>query len=250
MAEHRMYLPSAVVITFVVLALAFAAPWYISSPHRRRQWGIGLLALSVLALGIRTHFQNRVYHDEIRFWEINAEVTPENRRVFHNLASLYEESGQVRKAHAAYQTGLARSPDYDKLMIEYAHFLTNQGDLQRAVPMAFQAVQLLEGLGLPLRPDQAKYYEVLALVLFETGRFTEAEQACLRATQVNPNTPDTYRFLSVIQVRNKAYARSLASYASYLGKVAPDQNTRDALVADCEKSGFTAEAAALKEFSP
>ena len=250
MAEHRMYLPSAIVIAFVVLALAYAAPWYISSSQRQRQVGIALLAFGVVGLTWRTLDQNTVYHDEIRFWEVNAEVTPENRRVFHNLATLYEKAGRVDEAHRAYQTALQRSPDYDLAMIEYAHFLATQGDYNRAVPLAIQAVQLLEGLGQAITPKQARYYEILALVLFDTGRLTEAEQACIHATKINPANAYTYRFLAAIQLRGNAFDRALQSYATFLGKESPDAETRELLAVEGEQNGLKTQATALRMAAP
>lgn len=77
---------------------------------RPRAWIAGGL---IVALAIGTHVRNRVYADEVVFWEDVARKSPWNGRAFTNLGWAYFLEGRVEDAEQAYRRALALDPgDY------------------------------------------------------------------------------------------------------------------------------------------
>ncbi len=98
------------------LYLALAGPawllaWAIRGWRPRlRAWLAGGL---IVALAIGTHVRNRVYADEVVFWEDVARKSPWNGRAFTNLGWAYALEGRIEEAEEAYRTALALDPgDY------------------------------------------------------------------------------------------------------------------------------------------
>lgn len=81
---------------------------------RPRAWIAGGL---IVALAIGTHVRNRVYADEVAFWEDVARKSPWNGRAFTNLGWAYFLEGRVEEAEEAYLRALALEPDDYKAAI-------------------------------------------------------------------------------------------------------------------------------------
>ncbi len=91
--ERRMYLPLAAAVAVAVLALAVLATWLL--PRLGNAWRQPLLArfaallavVSVVgALGLASHFQNRLYASELSIWQETVSTQPNSSLVRLNLA--------------------------------------------------------------------------------------------------------------------------------------------------------------------
>ena len=78
MAEHRMYLPLAAVVTIVVLGLDAIV-------HR---WAKIIFAGLAVALTLVTVDRNKVYGSELMLWSDTVERVPYNARAHYNLGLL------------------------------------------------------------------------------------------------------------------------------------------------------------------
>jgi protein O-mannosyl-transferase len=99
-AEHRMYLPVAAVLTLAVLALHAAL-------GRRALVAVAVVAV---ALGGFTVERNRDYHSEIALWQHTALHRPANPRAHINLGVALFEAGRPAEAVAHYERALALQP--------------------------------------------------------------------------------------------------------------------------------------------
>ncbi len=106
-AEHRMYLSSAAVITAAVTAACLVGNralllW----PHHRPllvTLACALLVVITVAGSWATARQNALYHSGIALWERNVRLTPDNPRALINLGEAYERAGRSREALAVYR---------------------------------------------------------------------------------------------------------------------------------------------------
>ncbi len=94
-----------------ILGPAWIAAWLLGSrlPMPR---GL-LLALTValaLCLGLATYQRNRVYADEIVFWEDVTRKSPSNGRAFNNLGYAYALASRKGDAERAFRHALALNP--------------------------------------------------------------------------------------------------------------------------------------------
>ncbi len=116
MAESRMHLPLAAVVTLVVLGVYRIAG--------RRTVMIG--ALLALALGGATVRRNLDYRDALTLWTDTAEKRPDNARAHARVAALQLSAGKVAEAIASGAEAIGLDP-YNA----DAHFALGQA-LQRA----------------------------------------------------------------------------------------------------------------------
>jgi tetratricopeptide (TPR) repeat protein len=79
----------------------------VTRPGFRRVAAAGLL----VALGAATSARNRVYRDEVAFWEDVLRKSPGNARAHNNLGYALAERSQAREAEAAFRRALALDPE-------------------------------------------------------------------------------------------------------------------------------------------
>ena len=91
-----------------------------------------LAAALVLAIGLgaATHQRNRVYADEIVFWEDVARKSPGNGRAFNNLGYAYAQASRSNDAEAALRRALALDPQNVRAAVNLR--LLREGALTRA----------------------------------------------------------------------------------------------------------------------
>src|SRR5260370_8451202 len=112
-AEGRMYLPLAAVVTLTVLAA-----WNGLSALSRRfkltptTLGWAFFALIAGALAWRTAQRNHDYHSEIAIWTDTTRQRPQNGRAWTNLASSYYTPGRFDSAVAPFTRPIKLLPRY------------------------------------------------------------------------------------------------------------------------------------------
>ena len=111
--DRQLYLSAIGVFALLALLVCRAA-------HRLQfafNWGRGsrsagmLLAIMLIACTLwQTIVRNRVYRDEIAFWQDVTQKSPWNARAFNNLGYAYQLAGRQDAARDAYRNALALSP--------------------------------------------------------------------------------------------------------------------------------------------
>lgn len=101
-AEHRMYLPLAVV---VVLAMTVVFRWL-------REWAAVLGVIIAIPLGWATVARNADYRTEATIWADTVTKLPTNARAHNNLGQALYREGKFETAIAAYERALALQPEY------------------------------------------------------------------------------------------------------------------------------------------
>jgi tetratricopeptide (TPR) repeat protein len=95
---------------------------------------------------------------------------------FCYLAQLHEWMEEYEEAYAALSKGESLYPDHWKFALNRAAFRARAGDYSAALPNAERATQLA--------PWKAQSWRLLAMILEDIGRPSEAESANTRAEEV------------------------------------------------------------------
>jgi tetratricopeptide (TPR) repeat protein len=175
-AEHRMYLPLAAVITIVVLAI------YVVAGSGRLCW-VAYASLA-LGLGIATARRNGVYGSELTLWGDTVAKRPDNPRAHCSLGfALSSVPGKLPQAISEYETAIRIHPNYSEAYDDLGIALEEMpGRLNDAVKSFEEAVRI--------RPDFAEANNNLGMVLAQAGRVPEAIQHYQEALRTRPDYPE------------------------------------------------------------
>jgi tetratricopeptide (TPR) repeat protein len=206
MAEHRMYLPLAAVVTLAVLAMRATLggrPRFLAS--------VGLLAL---ALGTFTFLRVRVYAGPAAFWSDVVLKVPGNAGAWNNLGAILAEHGDQAGAIANYRRALAVAPAFASAHFNLGNSLVATGHPGEAAGHYEQALRFQ-----PLDPSiHVRYGNALALE--RRGYAAAAEYR--EALRLDPGRADAWFDLgaAMVQVGNLPEAADAYSRAV---RLRPDQ---------------------------
>ncbi len=168
MAEHRMYLPLAAVLTVATLAL------FRFSGALRWPVVVAVVAASAVVTAVR----NRDYRDAIAIWSDTVAHAPPHSRAFTNLGSAYVAAGRPAEALMPLDRALALNPaDYSAQR--------NRALALLALGRADEAAVIFTAL--PARePGEAAEYFELGNAYAREGKFPEAAAAYTRTATLDP----------------------------------------------------------------
>jgi tetratricopeptide (TPR) repeat protein len=155
MAEHRMYLPLAVVIALVMLGVAHIGP-----PAR---WTCGIAAL---VLGGLTVARNADYRDAVSIWRDNVTKRPDVARAHLNLAWALQRQGQRGEANVHFARAVELEPNYVSAHYNWGASLLEEGRVEEAIAHLQTAVRLA--------PDHAAAHLNLGTALMRVQRVAQA----------------------------------------------------------------------------
>jgi tetratricopeptide (TPR) repeat protein len=172
-AEHRMYLPLAAVLTLVVVPqVSSAAKW------RALPLWIALAG----ALGCRTARRVQDYLDPVAIWRDAVVSYPLNPRAHINLGGALLGSGRLSEALAEYREAVRLKPDSATAQHDLASALLQAGRAKEAQEHAREAVLLA--------PDYALAHNGLANALLDLKQPDDAMLEYRRALEVSPDFAD------------------------------------------------------------
>jgi tetratricopeptide (TPR) repeat protein len=179
-AEHRMYLPLAVVIAFVVLAVARALAKFLP-----RFFGVvfgGLGVAAALALGHATVLRNRDYRSEIALWTSTVQNAPRNPRAHNNLAQALLAAKEPNRAFGEFSAAVAIDPDYVPAQYNLGAMLLDARRPKEAIP------HLEKALSAPRHQTEIHLY--LGEAYEQVGRSHDAIEAFRAALQIDPKNAE------------------------------------------------------------
>ena len=168
MAEHRMYLPLAAVLTVATLAL------FRFSGALRWPVVVAVVAASAVVTAVR----NRDYRDAIAIWSNTVAHAPPHSRAFTNLGSAYVAAGRPAEALPPLERALALNPaDYSAQR--------NRALALLALGRADEAAAIFAALPAREPGESAEYFE-LGNAYAREGKFPEAAAAYTRTATLDP----------------------------------------------------------------
>jgi Flp pilus assembly protein TadD len=265
-AERRMYLPLAAVVTLTVIAA-----WNGLSTLSRRfklaptKLGWAFFALLAGALVWRTAQRNHDYHSEIAIWTKTTRQRPQNGRAWGSLGVSYFKAGRLDSAVACLERAIEllptygvvpRSVTYDNL----AKVCIQQGRCGEAITHLSEALRLnpynadahndlggaLQQLGyreqamvhfrtaIRLQPDHAFAHYNMSLLLTDLDDFDEALRELQTARHLLPDRPEIPFKLGVLLSNHGRYSEACANFTEAL-RLKPDFEQARRYLRFCEE---------------
>lgn len=177
MAEHRMYLPLAAVLTLLVVGAQI-----VFGPR-------GVFAFMLLAgpAAWTTIERNRVYASPLNLWSDTVARVPENGRAQINLGNALHFLGRHEEAIAHYEAAARVSPSSANAWINLTAAYREVGKFDSAFSAAGKAVQLV--------PQDVNARVNLGLALGSLGRPAEAVPHFEEALRIDPRAADAAEYL-------------------------------------------------------
>jgi protein O-mannosyl-transferase len=179
MAEHRMYLSLAAVVTMGVMG--------INAWMGRRSVPV-FLALA-LGLGFLTIRRNQAYRTELSIWNDTLAKCPNNARAHSNRGFALEQAGRRQEAIVEYQQALQIKPDTFEAQLNLGYALCQMGRWQEAIGHYQEALRI--------RPDNAKAHYNLGLALWRTGQLPGAIDHYEQALRIAPDFAEAHVVLGI-----------------------------------------------------
>ena len=204
MGERLAYLPSA---GFCLLA-ALSWTWL---KDRQRLPALGLLAVIVAALAVRTVVRNRDWENDLNLYSAAVRVTPGSAKMHANLGSQYLAHGQLDLARAQLQTALQIYPNFPDALLSYGLLESSMGHYEVAGGMIERALHM-SGRDNP----NYDFMDVsLALLLIRSGRVDDALEVLNQEISESPGYSPAWSNRAVIDYSraNTASARADAEAA-------------------------------------
>ena len=192
-AEHRMYVPSAAVVTAAVLVSYLA--WRrlrTSRPGRRAHpWLVPGLAGVTLATapGAATTSRNAQYRSAEAIWRDTTVHRPDNVRGRYSYGSILADLGDMTRAVTEDEAAVRLRPESSEAHGHLGAVLVRAGRLSEGLMHLRRAVAL--------KPGNADAQHDLGLALDRAGRVDEAMAAWEAALQAWPALPGPHRNLGV-----------------------------------------------------
>jgi tetratricopeptide (TPR) repeat protein len=203
MAEHRLYLPLAAVVTLVVLGIDLLL--------RRRSTAV-FLALAV-GLGFLATRRNEDYRTERSIWNDTVAKCPDNARAHSNLGRALLEAGQLPEAMAQCEPALQLNPHNPEAHYNLGFILQQMGRTQDAIGEYEQTLRL--------KPDHADAHYNLGVALEKVGREPEAVDHYEQALRSYPDYVEAHVNLGSALLRLGKVQEAVGQYEQAL-RINPD----------------------------
>ncbi len=203
MAEHRMYLPLAAVVTLAVIGIYTLL---------RRRSGAVFLALAV-GLGFLATWRNEDYRTELSIWNDTVAKCPDNARAHSNLGRALLEAGRYPEALVECKPALRLNPNNPEPHYNIGFILQQMGKTQEAIGEYERTLRL--------RPDHADAHYNLGVALEAVGREPEAIEHYEQALRSYPDYVEAHVNLGSAFLRMGKTQAAVEQYEQAL-RINPD----------------------------
>ena len=160
-AEHRMYLPLAAVVTGLVVCGCLAGRRLVQRGRVSAFWSQvlgGCLVLSVIVvLAIFTFQRNNDYKSDMSIWQDTADQSADNYWADINLGDDLQNCGRIDEAIASFRKALEINPDLAASPCQPRHRLQRRGRIDEAIVHYRKALEL--------EPNEAEANDNLGVAL-------------------------------------------------------------------------------------
>jgi len=211
-AEHRMYLPLAAVVTGAVV-VAFVLGKRLFSDQSGSVLGWLACGFVVVPLAVLTIQRNRDYISDFAIWQDTAAKCPNNPRAHNNLGIALMRSGRLPEAIRHYELALRIRTDDPAAHHNLGVALAQLGRTQEAIAHDEQALRI--------KPDFAEAHYTLGIALAETGKIGEAIDHYQQALRIKPGFAEAHESLGVALVQLGRLPEAIVQYQQAL-QIDPD----------------------------
>ena len=202
-AEHRMYLPAAIVATVAVIGASYCF-------RRTAPWLVGLAIAALVSLTIA---RNATYRSELALWNDTIARQPRNARAYAQLADALATGGRPESALPYYAKALelesaATQPGGRTVLTE---ILINMGNALLATGHRADATQAYRR-AVERDPNSKTAHYNLGSVLLETGDLTAAADELEAAVRLDPNYVAARTNLGAVRLQQERAADALLQF--------------------------------------
>ena len=127
-AEHWLYVPLA----FLLLAIALQVTAIIDRNRAAFSWTIGIVALWIVFLGVRTFYRAQDWRDPRTFFTRTIAAGGDSARMLINLGGLELSDAHLEKAETLFQRALAKNPEQPFALLNLAAVALKGNDFKTA----------------------------------------------------------------------------------------------------------------------
>ncbi len=139
--EHRMYLPLASLVTFVVTGLIWLTT--IRLPNRiPMPLLLGLFYAVAVVLAVVTFQRNTVYQSDLALWSDTVNKAPDNDEAWSSLGTSYASLKQYDSAREAFSRAVSLNPYDAKTRASLGGLLLDAGDLASAESHLLRSLEM------------------------------------------------------------------------------------------------------------
>ena len=186
-AEHRMYLPLAVVLTALTVGVWTVGQRWVQQKQLASgtaQVGcIALAAIVAMTFACLTFQRNNDYRTEESIWRDSMIKAPYSARAYVNLGAVLLAQGRVRDALPLLEKAVGIDPDYADAHNNLAKALAEDGQTEAAIAHFEKAIEVA--------PRYVNAHYNLATLLAQCNRNEEAIARFKKALEINPQSPAT-----------------------------------------------------------
>ena len=212
--EHRMYLPLAALVAFVLLAFHVGMLKMGMSRSLSIRMHLGFVIAIGIALGVTSFERNKVYVSEISVWKDTLVKSPGNIKVWVGLGGVFAKEKRYEEAREHFVRALEIAPNDSKANANFAGMLIELREynfagqhLERAFQSNAMDLDAITNMGhlqarLENFGEAARYYEravegfpkeeelqsCLIASYIRSGNITEAERCSLSNLDRQPNS--------------------------------------------------------------
>ncbi len=212
MAEHRMYLPLAAVVTVGVVG-AFEIGKRLFNSKQGVVLGCVAGGSVVALLTFLTIQRNRDYNSLLAIWQDTATKRPDNARAHSNLGTVLLQAGNVQESISQYEQALRIKPDYAEARFGLGSALLQEGKVQEAIAQCEEALRI--------KPDFVQAHYDLGLALVQQGRLQEAIGHYEEALRIKPDYDKAHNSLGMALVQQGRLPEAIVHYEQAL-QINPD----------------------------
>jgi tetratricopeptide (TPR) repeat protein len=189
--DHRPYIASSLGLA-VLLAWSIdrAAVFLFAQKQRQIAFITVSLILCAAALPVNRH-RTWQWLDPLRMWEDTTRKSPNNSRAWMNAGLQHMTRGDLVSARRFYERAKEISPQYAFVRMNLSVLEAHEGNLDKALAEAQEAVRL--------RPDLSLTHFYLGQALKKMGRTAEAAAAYKHAIQLDPRYNEAKEALALIE---------------------------------------------------
>jgi tetratricopeptide (TPR) repeat protein len=203
MAEHRMYLPLAGLVTVIVLGLYRMLG--------EKSWPV-ILALAA-GLSWATERRNEDYRSARALWAQTVRFAPDNPGAHNNLGAALLAEGDRPGAIRQFTEAVRLDPSLAGSLNNLGGALLEEGRVEDAIARYEDAVRVA--------PGYAEAHANLGRVLARTGRVEEAADQFTQALRLEPNRADAHIGLGTALLRMGRVEQAIGEYRQ-AARLGPD----------------------------
>jgi len=212
MAEHRMYLPLAAIITLTVIGAVALGNRLLNKQPRIVLGCVAGASVVALFTSLTIH-RNRDYLSELGIWQDSADKCPNNPRAHTSLGLHLMGRDRLPEAIAQFELALQIQPGYVEALNNLGLALVQLNRLPEAISYYEQVLRF--------KPDNAQVHYNLAVALERAGRQQEAVRQYELALQIKPNYAEPHINLGVDLMGQGKTQEAIARYEHAL-RINPD----------------------------